>query len=38
MLRPEVIRDRLQKLDEYLSILEKLGAYSLAEFLAEPER
>ena len=38
MLRPEVIRRRLQKLDEYLAILEKLRSYTLEEFLADPER
>lgn len=38
MLRPEVIRRRLQRLDEYISILERLRSYTLEEFLAEPER
>lgn len=38
MVRAEVIRRRLQKLDEYLSILERLREYRLEEFLAEPER
>ena len=38
MLRPEVIRRRLQKLDEYLAILDGLRGYRLEEFLANPER
>jgi len=38
VLRPEVIRRRLQKLDEYLAILAGLRGYSLEEFLANPER
>jgi len=38
VLRPEVIRKRLQKLEEYLTILERIRRYSLEEFLAEPER
>ena len=38
VLRPEVIRRRLQKLDEYLAILDGLRGYSLEEFLANPER
>lgn len=37
MVRPEIIRRRLQKLDEYLSVLERLQRYSEAEFLDEPE-
>ncbi len=38
MVRVEIIRKRLNKLDEYLSILNKLQIYSLEEFLADPER
>ena len=38
MLRPEVIRRRLQKLDDYLAILDGLRGYRLEEFLANPER
>jgi uncharacterized protein YutE (UPF0331/DUF86 family) len=37
MLRPEVIRKRLQKLEEYLSILERIRGYSHEVFLADPE-
>lgn len=38
MIRVEVIRKRLNKLDEYLNILHALQRYSLEEFVAEPER
>ncbi len=38
LVRTEVIRKRLNKVDEYLRILYTLQAYSLAEFLSEPER
>ena len=38
MVRSEVIRKRLNKLDEYLAILRKLQRYSFKEFKAEPER
>lgn len=38
MIRPEVIRRRLNKLEEYLSILEGLRQYQLDEFLSNPER
>ena len=38
MVRPEVIRKRLNKLDEYLSILGKLRRYSFEEFIADAER
>ena len=38
MLSPEVIRRRLQKVDEYLTILDGLRRYELSEFLANPER
>ncbi len=37
MVRTEVIRKRLQKLDEYLEILRGLRSYSLEEFLGDPE-
>jgi len=38
VVRPEVLHRRLKKLDEYLSILEKLKCYSQQEFTTEPER
>lgn len=38
MVRREVIRKRLQRLEEYLDVLAGLAAYSEAEFLASPER
>lgn len=38
MLQPEVIRKRIQKLEEYLVILERLQRYTRDEFLNEPER
>ena len=38
MVRREVIRKRLQRLEEYLRVLETLADYSEAEFLASPER
>lgn len=38
MLRPEIIRRRLQKVDEYLGILEGLRCYDLNDFLGNPER
>lgn len=37
MVRTEVIRKRLNKLDEYLKILIDLKKYSLEEFLSTPE-
>lgn len=37
MVRPEVIRKRLNKLDEYLEILKGLQKYSLDEFTSTPE-
>ncbi|WP_297527230.1 type VII toxin-antitoxin system HepT family RNase toxin [Thiohalobacter sp.] len=37
MVRPEVIRRRLENLDGYLKILEGMRRYSLEEFLADPE-
>jgi len=36
--RREVIRRRLQKLDEYLGILYGLQAYTLEAFVGDPER
>ena len=38
MVRAEVLRRRLSKLDEYLGHLEAMRQYSAEEFLAEPER
>ena len=38
MLRAEVLRQRLSKLEEYLAILERLRGYGLEDFLADPER
>ncbi len=38
MIRPEIIRRRLEKLDEYLAILRQLQRYSYDEFAANPER
>ncbi len=38
MLNPEIIRRRLQKVDEYLNVLDGLRRYSLDDFLADPER
>jgi uncharacterized protein YutE (UPF0331/DUF86 family) len=35
--RPEVIRRRLQKLDEYLEILQGLQCYSFESFVEDPE-
>jgi len=37
VVNPEVIRRRLSQLDEYVSIVRRLGAYSLQEFLDDPE-
>lgn len=37
MVRPEIIRKRLNKLDEYLSFLHKSQDYSYEEFIANPE-
>ena len=37
MVRADVLRKRLQKLDEYLTILHSLRIYSLDEFLADPK-
>lgn len=38
MVRAEVIRRRLNRLDEYIHVLTRLQRYSLEEFLADPER
>lgn len=38
MVRREVIRKRLQRLEAYLQVLETLASYSESEFLASPER
>ena len=38
MVRAEVMRKRLNKLDEYLAILHKLQEYSLEAFTTDPER
>ncbi|MGB9755149.1 MAG: hypothetical protein C0183_14390 [Roseiflexus castenholzii] len=38
MVRSDVIRKRLEKLDEYLAILRQLQRYSYDEFVANPER
>jgi len=38
VVRPEVLKRRLQKLDEYLSIVKKLSDYNQEEFVTEPER
>lgn len=37
MIRPEVIRKRLNKLDEYLAILYDLRKYAFDEFVSNPE-
>ena len=37
MVRPEVIRKRLNRLDEYLGILTGLQRYTLEEFMEDPE-
>jgi hypothetical protein len=38
MARAEIIRKRLNKLDEYLAVLKKLQRYSFDEFITEIER
>jgi uncharacterized protein YutE (UPF0331/DUF86 family) len=38
MVRPDVIQKRLNKVEEYLRILEGLRHYSQEEFLSNPER
>jgi uncharacterized protein YutE (UPF0331/DUF86 family) len=37
MIRNEVLRRRLNKLDEYIAILRQLRQYDLETFLADPE-
>jgi uncharacterized protein YutE (UPF0331/DUF86 family) len=37
MVRPEILRKRLNKLDDYLSILAELGQTELAAFKIEPQ-
>ena len=37
MVRPEIIRKRLNKLDEYLSILDKLSQVSREAFNSQPQ-
>jgi len=37
VVRPEVIRRRLEKMTEYLDILQRMSRYKQAEFLADPE-
>lgn len=37
MVKKEVIRKRLDKLDESLKFLERIQSYSVEEFLADPE-
>ncbi len=37
MVRAEVLRRRLGKLDEYLAILHTLRKYTFEEFVANPE-
>ena len=38
MVRPEVIRKRLNRIDEYLVVLQRLQRYGRDEFLFDPER
>lgn len=38
MIRKEIIRKRLNKLDEYLAVLIQLQRYSYNEFVQSPER
>jgi uncharacterized protein YutE (UPF0331/DUF86 family) len=37
-IKAEVLRKRLNKLDEYLAILRELQKYSFDEFIADPQR
>lgn len=37
MVRSEVIRKRINKLDEYLEVLKNLQRYSYDEFISDPE-
>ena len=38
MVRVEIIRKRMNRLDDYLTFLKKLQRYSFKEFTADPER
>jgi len=38
MVRAEIIRKRMNRLDEYLTILKRLKLYSFEEFAEDPER
>ncbi|MGC8659932.1 MAG: type VII toxin-antitoxin system HepT family RNase toxin, partial [Desulfomonilaceae bacterium] len=38
MVNIEILRKRINKLEEYLRILSRLSQYSYEEFIAEPER
>lgn len=38
MVRPEVIQKRLDKVEEYLTILKKLKRCKVDEFIADPEK
>jgi uncharacterized protein YutE (UPF0331/DUF86 family) len=38
VLRPEVVRRRLEKLEEYIEILATIQRYDRDEFLADPQR
>ena len=38
MVRAEIIRKRLNKLDEYIAILRRLQKYTFEDFMADPER
>lgn len=37
MVRPEILRKRMNKLDGYLKVLRRLQRYEREEFLSEPE-
>ena len=38
MVRAEIIRKRMNRLDDYLTVLKKSQQYSFKEFIADPER
>lgn len=38
MVNPELIRKRLNRLDEYLAILGRIGNYSYDQFVSDPEK
>ena len=38
MVRAEIIRKRMNRLDDYLAVLKKSQKYSFEEFTADPER